>query len=243
MSYNIYSVPRELTSPKVAKALHAATGFDVYTDNIERPGGWMGFASPYNWNTFVHARDNNEDYIYVDGAYFGRRVFYRVTKNGLWHNGEGQTDCRRLKKFYHKPKNWVKGKFIIICPQSGGYFERNGMDRKAWINKVKYRIRKHTDRRIIVKQKHDPKPLKAYLKNAWMVVSHTSNSALEAIMEGVPAISTGLCHASPLCTDGFANIENPYYPENRMEFAGVLADNQFTLEEIRKGRFLMNMDL
>jgi hypothetical protein len=233
--YKIYSVPDELTSPKVAQAFHDATGFEIVEDSQERNENWLGFGSPFNWNTLQHAKKTGFDFVYVDHAYFHRNRYYRVTKNALFHDGTGRTNHARIRQFYLRESPWKKGKNIIICPQSWDYFKRNGMRQDLWLQNVIKKIKKHSDRRIIVHHKRDRTPLVEFLKDAWMVVSHTSNSGLEAIMNGVPTICTGECHVTPMATKGFEFIENPYYPENRMDWAGVLADNQFTLQEIRDG--------
>lgn len=237
MSYNIYSAPHELTSPKIAKALHQATGFPVFEDDIARDGNWMGFGSPYNHATLKHAQASGFDYFYGDHAYFERHKFYRLTKNALFHDGRGKSDGTRLRQFYRTKTPWRKrGRYVVLCPQSEGFFSRLGMTQQGWIDSCKEQIKTYTDRPIVIHHKRDKKPLRLLLKKAWIVVSHSSNSGLEAIMNGIPTITTAHSHVSDMSTKGFEFIEKPYYPDNRLEWAAVLADNQFTLEEIREGK-------
>lgn len=235
MSYNIYSAPHELTSPQLAKALHCATGYNIYNDQMYRDGGWMGFGSPWNWHTLQYSQSKGNDFVYLDHAYFNRHKYYRVTKNAYFHDGSGQTNHSRIRKFYRSAQPWRKGRYIIIAPQSEEYFLRIGMNQADWIQGCIDKIKKYSDRPIGIHYKRDRKPLRDMLKTAWLLVSHTSNSSLEAIMHGVPTICTGLCHVTPMATKGFENIEKPFYPDNRMDWAGVLADNQFTLDEIKEG--------
>ena len=235
MSYNIYSAPNELTSPKVAAALHDALGFPVFTDNKPRSGGWAGFPSPSNLNTLKHAIDGGFDYVYADHAYFKRHQFYRLTKNAKFHTGEGKTDGKRLKALGMRPKKWVKGRHIVLASQSYAFFERQGINLFDWEQRMAFKIQKHTDRPIITRNKKDKRSFEEDLKDAWLLVTHSSNAALDALMVGVPVICTDPCHASSMATNGFENIENPHYPDDRLRWAGVLADNQWTLDEIRKG--------
>jgi hypothetical protein len=70
-----------------------------------------------------------------------------------------------------------------------------------------------------------------------MVVTWSSASAITALLEGVPAISESGA-ANAITGDLTAeNVANPRRPsiEDRAAFAGVLADNEFTLDEYRDG--------
>jgi hypothetical protein len=238
---NIYSAPQELTSPKIALALQEATAGTIWTDNIPRSGTWAGFGSPSNLNTLTAAQERGDDFFFVDHAYFGRGYFYRITKNALFHSGRGKSDLSRLKFFHRELKPWVYGANIIICPQSEGFFRRQGIAQADWIFNVINQLKKVTSRRIIIHHKRDPRPLSDLLANAHAVIVHSSNSAVEALMAGVPVFATAPCPAAALAEKDLSRIEKPFYPKNRMEFAGVLADNQWSLEEIRNGtawRFL-----
>jgi hypothetical protein len=74
------------------------------------------------------------------------------------------------------------------------------------------------------------------LKNLRLLITYSSASAITAMLEGVPAISeTGAAHllTGPLAHEA---VVDPPRSEDRLRFAQVLADNQFTLEECRNGR-------
>jgi hypothetical protein len=111
------------------------------------------------------------------------------------------------------------------------------MTQAGWIEDTRRELRKYTDRKIVVHQKRDDIPLKALFRKTWAVVSYRSMSSLEAIMNGIPAISTGKSAVSGLCTP-IEKIEKPFYPDDlqRMNVAGVLADNQWTFEEMQNGK-------
>jgi hypothetical protein len=230
----VYEAPNELTSPKFAAAFAHGCGGEVRQKY--RMGRWSGFGSPMHLDGLRQTIADGFDYYYGDHAYFGRHRFFRVTKNALFHDGAGRSDMKRIvRHFYSRPKSWNKGRKIILCPQSEAFFLRLGMTQQNWIDDVKEELRLYTDRPIAVHHKRDTRPLLSLLRDTHCVISHSSNSAVEAIMNGVPAINTAPSAAVLMCRRKLCDVENLLYPENRLEWAGVLADNQWTLEEISNG--------
>lgn len=229
----IYIADNELTSPKFGEAFAAGSG-GKYRDQYE-PGPWAGFGSPQVWDSLTRAIKEGQDFYYGDHAYFGRGKFYRITKNAFQHTGIGEPDLERIRPFHRRAKPWRKGGgHIVVCPQSENHHERFG--EPNWLDRVMHSLSLYTDRPIIVRRKKDTRSLIADLQNAHAVVVHSSNAAVEAILNGVPAFCTGQCAASILSLSDVSYIENPYYPEvDRMAWAGTLAANQWTLDEIRRG--------
>lgn len=231
----VLSVPQEKTSPLFAKAFAQGCGGKVW-ESAYTGGIWAGFGSPTNWDTFQQAVKNGCEYYYGDHAYFGRHRFYKITKNDLFHYGIGKSNGEKLRKFYTKAKPWVRGGKIIVCPQSDGFFQvRYKTTQAAWLKATIDELKKYTDRPIVIHGKRDPKPLVDCLHDAHCVVSHSSNSAVEALMNGVPAINTANSMARDMARSSLSDIENLMYPENRFEWAAVLADNQFSLAEMADG--------
>lgn len=80
----------------------------------------------------------------------------------------------------------------------------------------------------------------ARLPDARLVISYSSAASITALLEGVPAISTGDSAAAHWIGGPFTrgNVLDPVRPsiEERTAFAQVLADNQFTLDEFRSGK-------
>lgn len=232
---NVYSVPHEKTSPLFAKAFAQGSGGKVLA-RAYVGGDWAGFGSPLNWHEMHRAIADGHNWYYGDHAYFHRHKYYRITKNALFHRGNGVSDMKRIKPFHSKALKWVKGRRIIICPQSDTFFRlRFNTTQQDWLNSVILELRKYTDRPYFIHQKRDIKPLKECFGDAHCVISHSSNSAVEALMHGVPAITLADCPAHHMTRNSIADIENLLYPENRYEWAAVLADNQWTLEEIASG--------
>lgn len=235
---NIYNNPKELTSPLFAKAFAEGCGHNkmILLPGEYVAGPWAGFGSPDYWQSLELAQKDGFDWYYGDHAYFGRGVFYRVTKNNYQCMDDDNPDYERLKPFYEAVKPWKKeGKNIIVCPQSAGHHERFGQP--DWLEKTLKTLQENTDRKIKIRRKKDYRSLFADLQNAYAVVTHTSNAAVEALLEGVPVICTEDCAASKFGIKDPSQIENIIYPDfDRLKWAATLANNQWTLEEITAGK-------
>jgi hypothetical protein len=219
-------------SVKFCEAFAAGAGLE--TSREYTGGPWAGFGSPRLWPVVKNVIKSGEDFYYGDHGYFGRGDFFRVTKNAFQHNGIGPGDIDRARRFFKLAKRWNKdGRDIVICAQTSAYYDRFGD--KDWLDRTMKMIRMYSDRKIIVRQKFTKKPLAQDFMNAWCVVCHTSNCAVDAIMAGIPAFTTGQCAASPMTLSDLSLIEYPLYPDGRMNWAGVLAANQWTLDEIKAG--------
>lgn len=179
----------------------------------------------------------NRDYYHIDHGYFSRghyEGFYRVSKNALQCEGYGKSDGKRWRDLGLKLRPWErKGRHIVVCPISRMVAEFLGIDPDKWLDTVISEISQNTDRPVIVKYK-DGTPLSSSLKDSWCLVTHSSNAAVDAVVSGIPVITLGKSACEPVSW-GFEDIESPWWPE-REPWVEVLADNQFTIEEMRSGR-------
>lgn len=230
---NVLTAKNENTAPVFARAFAAGCGGKVVS--TYRGGPWAGFGSPQTWEGLIAARRAREDFYYGDHGYFGRGRFYRITKNAFQHRGIGldDGDFSRLGQFFGKARAWHQGARIIVCPQSEGHHQRFMV--ASWLEDTLAKLRAASDREIVVRTKASKKPLEADLDDAWCVVTHSSASAIHGLMAGVPAICTADCAASVMSGTDPLNVEYPYFPDFRDEWAAVLAANQWTLEEIENG--------
>ena len=73
------------------------------------------------------------------------------------------------------------------------------------------------------------------LKNCYALVTHDSNIAVEAIMAGVPVFVTGTSPAQVFGNVDLFTIVEPRMEFDRWEWLSILANNQWTLNEIRDG--------
>src|SRR3990172_6713600 len=178
------------------------------------------------------------DFYHIDLGYFRRghyEGYYRLSKNGLQATAEIfpihlSLEPDRWESLGMELKPWKKsGRSIIVCPLTeamGGFL---GIDPQAWTNTVVNELQQFTDRPIQVKLKNQGS-LNPLLKEAWCLVTHSSNAAIDALVEGVPTIVLGESIAKPVSW-AFADLEAPRWPE-RLPWAWGVAYRQFTLDEM-----------
>lgn len=184
-------------------------------------------------------------YFYIDNGYFRSKweggEHYRITFGAPQCSGFGSSSGDRWKSLERKIHPWSRaGSHILIACQSDFWHERHGSQSAiAFADEVSADLREVTDRAIVVRQKplkdRTEPPLGQALENCWAVVTHSSMVALEAILTGIPAFVLAPSALGPVSSDDIGAIESPYYPDDRLRWASVLAENQWSLEEIRAG--------
>lgn len=174
----------------------------------------------------------NGPFVFVDHAYFARgykRGNFRVIRSGIH-----QTTLKRVsgpKTFTPNFKPWRRGSHILVFPPSLTMQETFGAHK--WVEETVAEIRKHTDRKIIVKHKHTVEPLEHYLRDAHCVVGYGTVASVEAAMHGVGVVSGPHCPATPISTP-IEKIEDPIYPDREAWF-NSLTHSQFHVSEITSG--------
>ena len=141
---------------------------------------------------------------------------------------------------------WRKGgRHVLVTTQSELFYRLSlGTTRAAWLADVVACLRAATERPIEVC--HKPRPwesgnaaagpgFEAYLADAHALVTHSSSTAIKALLEGVPVFCTGPCMASVMGRADLALVEDPLYPEGREPWLWNLAANQWTREEMADG--------
>ena len=98
-----------------------------------------------------------------------------------------------------------------------------------WEEKTIEEIKKYSDRPILISTKQQ-NPMNEVMKDAWAVVTDHSNSAIDALIQGVPIIMT-----NPARTYGkIENIESLDF--DPIPLLSALSYNQWTLDEMRSGK-------
>ena len=171
-------------------------------------------------------------------------------------------DDKRWPLFKHTLKPWKQtGDNIIILGQHSASEQWRGMPKmNIWFEQQINEIRKYTSRPIQVRP-HPRNPIgldtkkyknvsiarpimdadtiddtnfKDTLKDAWAVVNHSSNPAMETVINGIPVFVS----ESSLCYDvgnhSLSNINNPVMPD-RQEWANKLSYTEWFQEEIAIG--------
>jgi len=206
-----------------------------------------------------------EEWWYVDTGYFTEqiirypkpeihnyaRTYFRIIRGGI-HTGGGVyiPESTRLKELQDKAivgpfQGWSKSRNkVLVCPSSPTVtFHINGISQQEWIDQVVAQLKEHTDREIVVRNK--PRPgnqwfgtdIKDELKDAHALVTNMSLSAIDAIMNMVPAFTHQRNVASQVTSRDIRKIEKPFKPgvKTMREWMMVMSEHQFTLNEIGSG--------
>jgi hypothetical protein len=194
--------------------------------------------------------DLKHTYYHFDHAYYFKEqkheinpIFndkiYRITKNGLMLNyidTLSDLDRERIQKYkkYIKIKPWKKtGDYVLVLPPSEHV--KKWYNISDWETKTVEKLKQHTNREIIIKNKNDQESYMQMLSNAWAVVTCQSTAAVDVLLEGVPSFCNEMSMAKPVSHTDLSLIETPFYPENREEWLDSLLANQYLMQEILNG--------
>lgn len=234
-----YYVPVEHSSPKFAFAFARGCNGEI-TDELDYlfDGPVAAFASPPAWPLLQRAKSEGRDVYWGDHGYFGRKRYYRVTKNALQHDGTGRAKPDRFRQHRKPVMPWRKeGSHVLVCPNSDVYFKLHGIDADAWLKNVHDTLRANTDREIRLRWKTAQSPIAYDLVDCWAVVVFSSAAALDALIAGVPVfVLAPFAAGYRMGLDDLTKIESPVYPDDREPFLWKLAEQQWTLPEIFEGK-------
>jgi hypothetical protein len=176
------------------------------------------------------------DWYLVDGSYYDqtRGTMFRVTKNALQHTGIGETNGERFARINVPVMPWRDESegagYVLLVEQSRDHWHHtcgytSDPVRAAERDLLALGL---TDLRWRYWSADKPKlqsSLAEDLLGARMLVTHTSAAAVMACMAGVRTVCDKACAA-------YAHYDKS---GDRLQWAGVLADNQFTLDEMKDG--------
>jgi hypothetical protein len=171
-------------------------------------------------------------------------------------------DDKRWPLFKLELKPWQKtGNVIVICGQHNTSEQWKGLPKPAkWCEDHIKIIRKYCDKPIVIRPHprnyfefdvkkyphvrlnkpgrdwttYDDTDFKKILKSTWAVINHSSNPAIEAVINGIPVFvsESSLCH--DVGNTNVADILHPAMPA-RQNWANRIAYTEWTTEEIREG--------
>lgn len=174
-------------------------------------------------------------YYKTSGRGHGHDGHYELTYRGLTPVLLQDPDYDRfpaekvLKPWNPKPKGYV-----LLALPGESFGKMIGLDMRTWMRNIKARIRRHTDRPILVREKWCKRSLEGDLEEAFVVVTHSSNVAVDAMIHGVPAIVAPTNPAAPVCSQKLSSINDPWMPD-RTHWWASLMNQQFTVAEMRSG--------
>jgi hypothetical protein len=235
-----YAQPDKLKSWRVLEAFAAGCKGKLTCTTAPdlAPGGAAFYGVRPGWlHLWKQAKDEQRELFYVDNAWFdmSREAYFRIGHNAVQSWSHKPSDGKRFARLGLKIQTWNKrGHRIIVCPQSDE-FMASMASWPSWTHDVLATIGEHTDREIVVRTKRSGHPLATDLKNAWLLVAHSSAAAVEALLAGVPVIVTDRTCAAASFSSSFKTIEQPKYNDGREAWAAQLADSQWTTDEMKNG--------
>lgn len=201
--------------------------------------------------------------VYIDLGYWGRREggryqgFHKVSVNARHPSAYYRFPAHagdRFRKFGIPVDGWhwrgarVTGKIILAGMGAKGA-AAEGFGPQEWERAAVEAMRPFTSREIIYRPKpSDPlaapipgttfskktMPVEELFSDAWAVVTHHSNVAVDALLAGIPVFCWGGV-AREMGLQDFARIEDPHYPEDRAQWAADIAYTQWSVPEMAAG--------
>jgi hypothetical protein len=210
-------------------------------------------------------RKLNKPVIVIEVGGIKRNETWKIGINGVNREADfanQNVDAERWKKFNIQLKPWKQtGEDIILCGQhTSSHQWRNNLPMSKWFDQQIIKIRKHTDKPIIIrphprnhveidtgkyknvkivgprrdKNTYDDTDLTERLKSAWALVSYSSNPAITAAVHGIPVYVSEASLSYDIGNITFDNINNPKMPD-RQGWANKLAFTEWWPDEIEKG--------
>lgn len=159
--------------------------------------------------------------------------YYRWEINAFQMKAIRDVPGDRWKALNLRVSPWNRnGRHIVVALPSETY---NAFHRTHdWAEKTVAELKRHTDRKIVLRQKLSPRPLSDELRFAHALVTHQSNAANEAIIFGCPVFCDAGCAASLVGLTDLSKIETPVYPE-RQPWLNSIAYSQYDEAELING--------
>ena len=222
-------------------------------DTMKGPVFIRGFQGSKTHKIIRLLMQKERDFYFIDSGYFGNehlpyKRWHRVTKNDFQSSVITKRDSKRARTLALRPRKWNKsGENILICPpsmKSMGFFMGKKIkeeDVDEWVDMVYKEIREYTDRPIKIRKKpRDRKdrvykdPIKKHFKGCYALITYNSIAAVEAVYNGVPAITLAPNAASAVCRSNISDINSLIYPD-RTDWVNHLSYCQFSQQEAASG--------
>ena len=220
-------------------------------------------AIAYGWvnkNIFAEYAAAGKRFLYVDLGFWHRRGvdpnrydgYHKIVIDNWCPVKTMQRGCPgdRLKRFGVELKQAKPGAHIVVAGMSERSAQDHGMVAEQWERSAIGMIKAHSARSIIYRPKPSWKQareiggvgyvkegkIESVLDGAHALVTHHSNTAIDAIAAGVPVYcKTGV--GSILSTVSLDDIENPRVPSDaeRLSLLQDVAYLQWSIAEMRSG--------
>lgn len=196
---------------------------------------------------------------------YGMGGVFPTTANYFWDNPDPKR-WQQISSHLEIPlKDWrTNGNHILICTQRNGGWSMKGLSVIDWLEQTVFKIKKYTDRPIVVRAHPGDKSAATYLKtkpgfytvstnksilddfkNAWAMVNYNSSPAVAASIEGIPTFITDLTpeisQAYAVANCDLSKLENPEFKE-RQQWAERLAMCHWHFGELDSGAAWQHME-
>ena len=197
-----------------------------------------------NEHIIVDKIDNHRQFWFIDSGYTNfvesNKKWHRLTRNHLHFNTQFVAPADRLKNFTKFPSPWRNtGKTILVVEPGEFAASIMHVDAKSWTKQIVDELKKYTDRPIEIRSKINKKSrtsLYQTLLNGdyYCTVSINSNSAVESIWAGIPAITLDKHVSNAVTRNSLAQINDLYYGPLG-DWLAWLSYCQFTYDELIDG--------
>ena len=200
-----------------------------------------------NEQMLVGKIDHNLPFWFIDSGYTNfiepNKKWHRIVRNHLHFNRNFVAPADRLDIFPSFPIPWRRdgAKILIVEP---GEFAAGIMhvDAKSWGQKVADELKKYTDRPVEFRSKTNKKTRTSLYQQLldgdyYCTISINSNSAVESIWAGVPAITLDKHVSNAVTRNSLGEINNLYYGPLG-DWLAWLSYCQFTFDELMDGTAL-----
>lgn len=185
-------------------------------------------------------------YVYWDLGYWVRESYYRFSLNGWSPVLKRGMPADRFNRLGLTIKPWrTSGDEIIVAGSTAKACREHGMAYQEWELAAIQRLEGMGKRVVYRPKPNDPnyqpipgvevdrRPISEALDNCWAWVTHHSNSAVDALLAGVPVhCETG---AGSHFSVPMESLADPELREGREQFLYDVAWLQWILEEMRNG--------
>lgn len=178
-------------------------------------------------------------FIYADLGYWQRERYYRFAANGWSPRVRMDLPSDRFDRLGLDVKPWRTGSQIVVAGSTAKACRDHGRRYMEWERAACERFAEMGYPVIYRPKPNDPlateipgfgcdkRPIGEALKSAHLWVTHHSNSALDAMVAGVPAYCEMGAASALSVTQGF--------PQGRRALLNGVAYLQWTLDEMRSG--------
>lgn len=193
-----------------------------------------------NYREWHKARSGKTPWYYIDNSFFDhtRGTHFRVARGSLQINASAyQSNCKRWDAIgvALKPRN-PDAQAIVLCEQSQHFMTNIVQYPGDWLaDEIASCEEYFAHRPVIIRRwdrnkKASAATLPQDLVNAWQVRTHTSMAAVTGLIHGVQP-ATDREHAIARWV-----FHDDNFDEDRRQLFGVLADAQWTIEELQEGK-------